>query len=50
MPRRGKVLRHKTPPDAKYNSVLVQTMINKVMTLIIFLRSPAIYLLLRELR
>ncbi len=31
MPRRGKVLRHKTPPDAKFNSVLVQTMINKVM-------------------
>ena len=31
MPRRGKVARHKIPPDAKYNSVLVQTMINKVM-------------------
>lgn len=31
MPRRGKVTRHKTPPDAKYGSVLVQTMINKVM-------------------
>jgi small subunit ribosomal protein S7 len=31
MPRRGKVLRHKTPPDAKFNSALVQTMINKVM-------------------
>ena len=31
MPRRGKVLRHRTPPDAKYNSVWVQTMINKIM-------------------
>lgn len=31
MPRRGKVVRHRTPPDAKYNSVWVQTMINKVM-------------------
>ena len=31
MPRRGKVIRHRTPPDAKYNSVWVQTMINKVM-------------------
>jgi small subunit ribosomal protein S7 len=31
MPRRGKVIRHKTPPDGRYGSVLVQTMINKVM-------------------
>ena len=31
MPRRGQVRRHKTPPDAKYGSVLVQVMINKVM-------------------
>ena len=31
MPRRGKVARHKTTPDAKYGSVLVQVMINKVM-------------------
>jgi small subunit ribosomal protein S7 len=31
MPRRGKVTRHRTPPDAKYNSVWVQTMINKIM-------------------
>ena len=31
MPRRGKVVRHRTPPDAKYNSVWVQVMINKVM-------------------
>jgi len=31
MPRRGKVIRHRTPPDAKYNSVWVQTMINKIM-------------------
>jgi small subunit ribosomal protein S7 len=31
MPRRGKVNRHRTPPDAKYGSVLVQVMINKVM-------------------
>jgi len=31
VPRRGKVVRHRTPPDAKYNSVWVQTMINKVM-------------------
>ena len=31
MPRRGKVIRHRTPPDAKYNSIWVQTMINKVM-------------------
>lgn len=31
MPRRGKVARHRTSPDAKFNSVLVQVMINKVM-------------------
>ena len=31
MPRRGRVVRHQTPPDAKYNSVWVQTMINKIM-------------------
>ena len=31
MPRRGKVARHRATPDAKYNSVLVQVMINKVM-------------------
>jgi small subunit ribosomal protein S7 len=31
MPRRGKVIRHRTPPDAKYNSVWVQVMINKIM-------------------
>ncbi len=31
MPRRGKVIRHPTPPDAKYNSVWIQTLINKVM-------------------
>ncbi len=31
MPRRGKVVRHRTPPDAKYSSVWVQVMINKVM-------------------
>ncbi|MDO8614230.1 MAG: 30S ribosomal protein S7 [Dehalococcoidia bacterium] len=31
MPRRGKVVRHRTLPDAKYSSVWVQTMINKVM-------------------
>ncbi|MEO8458029.1 MAG: 30S ribosomal protein S7 [Chloroflexota bacterium] len=31
MPRRGKVVRHRPSPDAKYNSTLVQTMINKVM-------------------
>ena len=31
MPRRGKVVRHRTPPDTKYNSVWVQVMINKVM-------------------
>jgi small subunit ribosomal protein S7 len=31
MPRRGKVVRRPTQPDARYNSVWVQTMINKVM-------------------
>ena len=31
MPRRGKVIRHRTPPDAKYSSVWVQTIINKIM-------------------
>lgn len=31
MPRRGKIVRRPTPPDAKYGSVLVQTMIHKVM-------------------
>jgi small subunit ribosomal protein S7 len=31
MPRRGKVARRPTPPDARYNSVWVQIMINKVM-------------------
>lgn len=31
MPRRGKVVRHTTPPDPKYNSVWVQMMINKLM-------------------
>jgi small subunit ribosomal protein S7 len=31
VPRRGKVARHRQTPDAKYNSILVQTMINKVM-------------------
>ena len=31
MPRRGKVVRRPTPPDAKFNSVWVQVMINKVM-------------------
>ena len=31
MPRRGKVVRRPTPPDARYNSVWVQVMINKVM-------------------
>jgi small subunit ribosomal protein S7 len=31
MPRRGKVARHRPSPDAKFNSILVQTMINKVM-------------------
>jgi small subunit ribosomal protein S7 len=31
VPRRGKVIRRPTPPDAKYGSVWVQMMINKVM-------------------
>ncbi|MEF3272910.1 MAG: 30S ribosomal protein S7 [Chloroflexus sp.] len=31
MPRRGNVERRPTPPDARYNSVLVQKFINKVM-------------------
>src|SRR5437867_4075126 len=31
MPRRGKVVRRPTPPDARYKSVWVQVMINKVM-------------------
>ncbi len=31
MPRRGKVVRHRTQPDARYHSVWVQTIINKVM-------------------
>ena len=31
MPRRGKVVRRPTPPDAKYSSIWVQIMINKVM-------------------
>ena len=31
MPRRGKVTRHRTPPDARYSSAWVQVMINKVM-------------------
>ena len=31
MPRRGKVVRRETPPDAKYRSVWIQIMINKVM-------------------
>jgi len=31
VPRRGKVIRHATPPDPKYNSVWVQVMINKIM-------------------
>ncbi len=31
MPRRGKVTRHRTPPDARYNSVWVQKLINNVM-------------------
>jgi small subunit ribosomal protein S7 len=31
VPRRGKVIRHRTPPDPKYGSVWVQTLINKVM-------------------
>ncbi len=31
MPRRGSVKRHRAGPDAKFGSVLVQVMINKVM-------------------
>lgn len=31
MPRRGKVVYRQIPPDARYNSVLVQIMINKIM-------------------
>ncbi len=31
MPRRGKSIKRTIPPDAKFNSVLVQTLINKVM-------------------
>ncbi|KKL52167.1 hypothetical protein LCGC14_2288200 [marine sediment metagenome] len=31
MPRRGTVARRLTPPDAKYNNVWVQTLINKIM-------------------
>ncbi len=31
MPRRGKSIRRTIEPDAKFNSVLVQTLINKVM-------------------
>lgn len=31
MPRRGKVTRHRTTPDAKYKSVWVQKLINNVM-------------------
>ena len=31
MPRRGKVVRRQKPPDAKYNSVWVQVMINRIM-------------------
>ena len=31
MPRRGKSVKRPTTPDAKFNSVLVQTLINKVM-------------------
>ena len=31
MPRRGKSVKRPTSPDAKFNSVLVQTLINKVM-------------------
>ncbi|MEK7246909.1 MAG: 30S ribosomal protein S7 [Chloroflexota bacterium] len=31
MPRRGTVPRHRPNPDAKYNSVMVQVLINKVM-------------------
>jgi small subunit ribosomal protein S7 len=31
VPRRGKVIRRPSPPDAKYNSVWVQILINKIM-------------------
>ena len=31
MPRRGRVVRRHTPPDPKYDSVPVQTLINKIM-------------------
>ncbi len=31
MPRRGRVVRRETPPDAKFSSVWVQIMINKIM-------------------
>ena len=31
MPRRGKVIRRLTPPDARYNNLWVQVMINKIM-------------------
>ncbi len=31
MPRRGRVVRRQTPPDAKYQSVWVQMMINNIM-------------------
>ena len=31
MPRRGKVIRRPTPPDARYNNLWVQVMINKIM-------------------
>jgi small subunit ribosomal protein S7 len=31
VPRRGKVIRRPTPPDARYNNLWVQVMINKIM-------------------
>ncbi len=31
MPRRGRVVRHRTPPDARYSSIWVQVLINKIM-------------------
>ncbi len=31
MPRRGKVIRRRVPPDARYNSVWLQMVINKLM-------------------
>ncbi len=31
MPRRGRVVRRPTPPDARYNNLWVQVMINKIM-------------------